>query len=411
MLADPEYRAVFVADGLSVVGDQVTRLAVALVVLERTGSAFAAAATYACAFLAWLVGGPVLSALADRLPRRRLMIRCDLARAALVLLLVVPGLPLWLLFAVLVVSGLLAPPFDAARSALLADLLEGDRYVVGNALSGAVNQAGQVGGFVAGGGLVLLLGTSGALLVDCSTFLLSALLLRLRVRERPLPPAEPSPSLGAELVAGARLVFGSPLLRGLLGWGVLVAAVTIAPEGLAVSVAAELGGGALAAGLLTAAVPAGFLLGSWLVLRLPPDRRPVLFPWLTALSALALAATPLLDAVWLVIALWVLAGTGTALQLVANAAFVQAVPPALRGRAFGVAGSLLMAVQGIVLLVSGALADLTGPRSAVAVCAVAGLAVLGASVLRSAAAGRAAAGRAAAGRAAAGRAAAGRAAL
>lgn len=376
VLADREYRAVFLADGLSVVGDQVTRLAVALLVFERTGSALAAAATYACAFLSWLVGGPALSALADRLPRRRLMIACDLLRAALVLLLVVPGLPLWLLFVVLLLSGLLAPPFDAARSALLADVLEGDRYVVGNALSGAVGQAGQVAGFVTGGALVALLGTSGALLVDSTTFLLSALLLRAFVRERPVPAAAAPPGLRAELAAGLQLVLGSPQLRGLLGWGVLIAVITIAPEGLAVSVADELGGGAVAAGLLTASVPAGFLVGSWLVLRLPPERRPALFPWLTALSGLALATTPLLDTVWLVLAVWTLAGTGTALQLVANAAYVQAVPAHLRGRAFGVAGTLLMVAQGAGLLASGALADRVDPRTAVAVCAVGGLVLL-----------------------------------
>lgn len=376
VLRDPEYRAVFAADGLSVLGDQVTRLAVALLVFERTGSALAAAATYACSFLSWLVGGPLLSALADRLPRRRLMIACDVARALLVLLLLVPDLPLWVLFAVLLTIGLLAPPFDAARSALLADVLHGDRYVVGNALSGAVGQAGQVAGFVLGGALVALIGTRGALLVDAGTYVASALILRACVRERAVTVHDRAPGLAAELSAGLRLVLGSPALRGLLGWGVLIAAITIAPEGLAVTVADDLGGGALAAGLLTASVPAGFLVGSWLVLRLAPERRPALFPWLTALSGLALATSPLFDAVWLVLIVWTLAGMGTALQLVANAAFVQAVPAHLRGRAFGVAGTALMAVQGIVLLMAGALADLIGAQTAVAVVAVVGLGVL-----------------------------------
>jgi MFS family permease len=229
---------------------------------------------------------------------------------------------------------------------------------------------------------VALLGTSGALLVDSTTFLLSAALLRLCVRDRPVPLSQATPGLREELPAGLRLVLGSARLRTLLGWGVLIAAITIAPEGLAVSVADELGGGPVAAGLLTAAVPAGFLVGSWFVLRLPPERRPVLFPWLTALSALALMSTPLLDTLWLVVAVWVLAGTGTALQLVANAAFVQAVPAHLRGRAFGVAGTLLMVTQGLLLVVSGALADRIDPRSAVAVCALAGLAALAVAGLR-----------------------------
>jgi MFS family permease len=69
--------------------------------------------------------------------------------------------------------------------------------------------------------------------------------------------------------------------------------------------------------------------------------------------------------------LWAVAGAGNALQLVANSSYVQAVPAHLRGRAFGVAATLLMAVQGVVLLAAGALAEVTGPRVPVAVLAAA----------------------------------------
>jgi MFS family permease len=381
VLRDREFRAVFVSDGLSVVGDQVARIAVALLVFDRTGSVLAASATYACSYLAWLLGGPVLSTLADRLPRRRVIVACDIARAVLVLSLVVPGLPLWVIFGVLLLVGLLAPPFDAARSALMADVLEGDRYVVGNALIGTVGQAGQVGGFVAGGALVALLGVQGALIVDAATFVVSALLFVLMVRDRPvLAPPDTSASFGSELAAGVRVVRASPDLRRLLGWGVLVAAMTIAPEGMAVAVAHDLGGGSVAAGMLTATVPAGFVLGCWLVLRLPIHRRQQSFPWLVLLSAAALAVSPWLDSIWQLVLLWTVAGVGTSLQLVANAAFVQAVPQHLRGRAFGVAGTVLMAVQGVVLLAAGALAEATGARAAVAVFAVSGLAVMAAAL-------------------------------
>ena len=91
MLRDREFRALLAADGLSVVGDQVARIAVALLVLERSGSAFAASATYACSYLTWLVGGPFLTAVADRYPRRRVMVVCDLLRMALIASLAVPG--------------------------------------------------------------------------------------------------------------------------------------------------------------------------------------------------------------------------------------------------------------------------------------------------------------------------------
>ena len=375
VLADREFRALWLADGLSVLGDQVARIAVALLVLDRSGSAFAASATYACSYLTWLVGGPFLSSVADRFRRRRVMVRCDLLRMVLIAALALPGVPLWSVFAVLVLVGLLSPPFEAARSSLLAELLTGERYVVGNALTNAVAQAGQFVGFVAGGAAVVAVGVQGALLANAGTFALSALLLTVRVRERPVArAAEPTaPGRWSEAGAGFALVARTPRLRGLLAWGVLSAGAVIAPEGLAVAVAHEAGRGAFAAGVLTASVPAGFLLGSWAVLRIPAERRERLFPLLVTMSCVPLLATPFVHDVVVLTVLWTAAGLGNALQLVANAAFVQAVPPHLRGRAFGVAGTMLMAVQGGLLLAAGALAEVTGPRVPVAVCAAVAL--------------------------------------
>jgi MFS family permease len=372
VLAVREFRGLLLSDGLSTLGDQVARIAVALLVLERSGSPLAAAATYASSYLTWLLGGPLLSALPDRYPRRRVMLACDLARMALVACLAVPGLSLWVVFGVLIAVGFLSPPAEAARSALLADVLRGESYVVANALSNAAGQAAQVAGFVLGGALVGLLGVEGALLADAATFATSALLLRAMVREH-VPrrgTSTPTGSALREASAGVRLVWHSPRLRTLLTWGLLSAAAVIAAEGLAVAIAHEQGGGPLAAGLLTAAVPAGFLLGSWALLRVPATDREPLFPRLVALSCLPLLLTPFLDDLVLLTALWVLAGCGNALQLVANAAFVQAVPAHLRGRAFGVAGTLLMVLQGTILLGAGALAEVTQPRVPIAVLAL-----------------------------------------
>lgn len=373
VLRDREFCALFTASGLSVLGDQVTRIAVALLVLERSGSPLFASATYATSYLTWLVGGPLLSALPDRYPRRRVMVLCDLARLGLVAALALVALPLWGVFVVLAVVGLLAPPFESARSALLADILDGERYVVGNALNNVVSQLGQVVGFVAGGALVLAIGVDGALLADAATFFASAVLLLALVRGRTVErPRDAAPtSFLHEAVAGARLVAGTPRLRLLLGWGLLSATAVIAPEGLAVAVARENGEGALVAGILTAAVPAGFLVGSYVVLRMPADGRERLFPPLLLLSCVPLAVSGFVESLVLTAVLWTVAGAGNAVQLVANASFVQAVPPALRGRAFGVAGTCLMAVQGLALLVAGALAEVSAPRVPVALLAVA----------------------------------------
>ena len=376
VLAVREFRGLLLSDGLSTLGDQIARIAVALLVLERSGSAFAASATYATSYLTWLLGGPLLSALPDRYPRRRVIVACDLARMALVASLAVPGLSLWVVFGVLIAVGLLSPPAEAARSALLADVLEGEPYVVANALSNAVGQAGQVGGFVLGGALVGLIGVEGALLADAATFAASALLLVVLVEEHVVLRTDAGAAMLSEAVAGARLVWRSPRLRRLLAWGLLSAGSVIAAEGLAVAITQEQGGGPLAAGILTAAVPAGFLIGSWALLRVPSVRREGLFPALVALTCLPLLATPFVDSLVLITALWVLAGCGNALQLVANSSFVQAVPPHLRGRAFGIAATLLMVLQGVVLLGAGALAEVTEPRVPIAVLALLSLLVV-----------------------------------
>src|SRR5512135_1671862 len=111
VLAIREFRAMFVAHLLSLVGDQVAKVALAILVFDRTSSATLAAATYALTYLPWLVGTPLLSGLGDRRPRRLVMVWCDV----LVGVLVVPALPTAVMLVVLAAVSLLAPPFESAR--------------------------------------------------------------------------------------------------------------------------------------------------------------------------------------------------------------------------------------------------------------------------------------------------------
>ena len=367
VLAVREFRAIAVSQGLSILGDQVARIAVALLVYARSHSALATAATYACSYLPGLLGGPLLSALADRYRRRTIMAVCDVARTILVLLLVLPHVPLLAVFVVLVLVELMAPPFNAARAGTLPDVLPGEQYVVGNAVLNVVFQGAQVLGFVAGGLLVATVSTRGALAVDAATFAVSTLTVLLGVHARPAAQdATSRGSLLADTAAGVRAVRSEPLLVRLLVLAVLGVAAGIAPEGLAVPVASALHHGEIAAGVLTACVPAGFLLGSIAVLRVPAERRVRLLPRLVALSCVPLLLTPLVHSLPVVVLLWLLAGTGTAVQLIASAAYVQACPAEIRSRAYGLAGTALVGVQGLALLVSGALSEGLGAAGAVA---------------------------------------------
>src|SRR5260370_376503 len=114
-----ERRGLWLAFLLSVAGDQLALVALTVLVFDRTHSPLLTAATYAVSFLPWLLGGLALSGLADRLPRRLVMIACDLARAMLVATMALPGMPLWLLIALLFVMSLLHSPVRAAPSSMI----------------------------------------------------------------------------------------------------------------------------------------------------------------------------------------------------------------------------------------------------------------------------------------------------
>ena len=269
LFAESEFRSLWLAQAISLTGDQLARVAIASLVYTETRSSFLTALVYAITYLPWLIGGPLLSGLADRYPRRAVMVTCQLLSAVLVALMAVPGIPLPVLASLLFVVILVESPFLAARASLLVDVLPDDRYVLASAMNQLTVQGSQVLGFAAGGALVLLLDPPGALLLDAASFLFAAALVRFRVRKR--PAAGGGDELGSSwqrLRSGSRVVFGDPRLRGLvlLAW---LAAFWVVPEGLAAPYAQ---GKPTAVGLLLAAQPAGSVIGGlWLSRLVGPD--------------------------------------------------------------------------------------------------------------------------------------------
>jgi len=373
VVADGQFRALWAAQLLSVLGDQVARVALAILVFTETGSAGLTALTYALTFLPDLVAGPLLSGIADKAPRRLTMVVSDLLRAGVLALMAVPGMPFPVLCGLVVAGQLLAAPFAAARAAILPHVLTGERYVVASAVSGTTYQSGQVLGFALGGPLVALVGVPVALLADAATFVVSALILQFGVAEQRATGAVPD--AGARLRDGARIVAGDRRLRSLVALA-CVSAFVVTIEGLAAPYAAALGGGPVSVGLLLAANPLGAALGIVLLARLvPPARRQRLLGPLAVLSCVPLVASALDPPLAGLIGLWVLSGLACAYQVPANAAFVAAVPDAHRGQAFGLAVTALRVTQGIGVLVAGLLAERTGPATAVALAGALGVVV------------------------------------
>ena len=360
---------------LSYAGDQFAQVAIAILVYHRTGSAFLTALTYALTYLPPIAGGPLLSGLADLFPRRRVMLACDVLRAATVGLMAIPGMPFAVLCVLLFCTVLIGTPFSSARTALLPDVLPGDKFVLGSAIGNITFQASQIVGFVAGAAVVAVLNPHRTLGVDAVSFCLSALIIFFGVRSRPSPPREGEArrSLWAISADGARIVFGNPVLRTLLLFGWL-AGFAIVPEGLAAPYAHSLHGSTLTVGLLMAAAPFGTVIGAFGFGKLVgPSERIRVMGWLAMLSCAPLIASAWNPPLAVVLPLWALAGAGGAYQLAAAAAFVQQLTPGTRARAFGLAQSGLYAVQGLGILAGGAVAQAVGPTLAVGLAGLAGL--------------------------------------
>ncbi|WP_329347347.1 MFS transporter [Streptomyces sp. NBC_01261] len=359
LLAVGEYRAVLAASALSWTGDYLCKAAVSLLVFERTGSALASAAAFALGYLPWLVAGPVLAAVAERYPARSVMISCDLVRAALVGLVTMVGMPVPVLFLLLLASALAAPPFEAARSAQLPQILTGDRYPLALALNNAVLYAAQVAGYTVGG-VIAGHSSRAALALNALTFAGSALLLRLYVRKRPATlTAARRTGLWRETGQGYGVVFGDRLLRAIAVITFGVVTFVIVPEGLAAAWASDLGGGGRTQGLIMAASPLGLAIGGLVLNRLlSPRARMRLMRPLAVLAPLVLVPAlldPPLIAVVLVVAL-----SGVAMSLLLPAAqtlFNQALAHQYRARAFGVMNSGVQLAQGAAILTVGALSE------------------------------------------------------
>jgi len=378
VFAVTEFRALWLAQLLSVIGDQLARVALTVLVYDRTRSALLAAITFVVSIVPTFIGGLMLAWLADRYPRRRVMITSDIARCALVLVMALPGLSLIALVALLFVVTFVGAPFTAARAAIYPDVLTGDRYVMGTAVTLTTYQFAQVLGFAAGGTVVGFFGTRTSLVLDAATFAGSAIIVRGWVRQRavPTPVSEDrGPSRLAGIVAGARLVLARPALRWPLLFG-LLAAFYSAPEGVAAPLAHDLGGGAVAVGVILAADALGQSTGAVILSRFvaPPTRLRVMGPLAVASCGVLVLFSFQPD---LVVCLLILIASGlcASYQLAANAAFVSAAPREQRSQAFGLAQGALSLGQGTVMIIAGAAAQHHDPARVIALFGAVGAVV------------------------------------
>jgi MFS family permease len=198
----PLVRRYLWGQSVSILGDSALWLALGIWVRELTGSNALAGLTFF--FLtAPSVLAPLWGAIADRYPRRRILLVGNLASAAMTLLLLGvrgPG-QVWLIWAVMAGYGASFSLLSAAQSGFLRTLLPDDRLGDAQAWLSTVRQGLRLVAPLIGAGVFTVVGGHAVALIDAATFLVAAAtIVTIRVAE---PPVERwSGRWAEEVVAG-----------------------------------------------------------------------------------------------------------------------------------------------------------------------------------------------------------------
>ena len=377
-----EFRGLVVAQVASEWGDNIARVALASLVLARTDSAFLAVLAFVVSFVPAVFGSALLGSATDRLPRKVVLIGCDLVRAGVIAVLAVVAVEdtgVWALLLLLLVAETFTAPFEAAHRAVVPDVLPDARVcLAGTGLLRLLYQADQVIGIVAAGVVIAAVGERAGLMLDVASYLLSALTLALTLRWRPAArDVHAHSTLLADVRAGWHLVFDDPSLRALvlLGWSAAV--FLVAPEAVALAYARDDGAQPVVGAALMASLPAGAALGAWLVGRLDPLQQVRSIVPLAVVACLPLLATSVAPPWQAVLPLWFLSGVAQGFMVPLMTTVNLVSPAAMRGRVNGLAGAGFALVTAATFLLSGGLADLATPAVAVTVAGTVGLALVG----------------------------------
>ena len=177
------FRLLFAAQCASFLGDAIFMVAIAFAVLQVTGSAAALGTVLAVGGVALVLTFSVSGVWADRLPRVRIMVSADVARvvsqSTLAVLLLTDSARLWHLLVLNAAYSVATAFFQPARTALMPQLLPGDRLVAANGLMGTAENLLWAIGWAVGGILVAAIGPGWAIAIDAATFGVSAILLLL----------------------------------------------------------------------------------------------------------------------------------------------------------------------------------------------------------------------------------------
>lgn len=350
-------RRFFLAHAQSSIGSGIAIVGLPLLAYDRFHTPWALTVVLLCELLPAVALGPLLGALADRLPRRTCLVAADVLRlVAFGALAFVPSLGLMIVCAL--VAGIGTALFNPSALASLSQVAKPEHRPAAMSLYSALDDVGLTLGPAIAGGLLIAFDPHVLMAVNAVTFTISAGLLATIPLSAPI--ARSTKSLMASLRSGAREIAARPGVKLLLASStVAVIAVGMVNVG-EVLLARELlgvGGSGLAA-LMTAS-GVGTFLGSTF-----GARTGTTWQWRKAyvLGLVCMAADLILCAIapffWLVLVTFALGGFGNGLALVHDRLLLaHAVPEALHGRLFALhktctSGAFVLAFLGAGVLIS-----------------------------------------------------------
>ncbi len=374
LLRHRDFRLLFAAQTLTMLGDVALVLVLGIWVKAITGSDGAAGSVFLVYTLPALVA-PLAGPLVDRFPRRRIMIVNDLVTMGVVLsLLLVRGFAqVWIIYAVAFCYGGLQILFFAARSGLLVAMLPPEELAEANGLIESLRNGLRIVGPLIGAGLFALWGGGAVALLDASVFVVSAVILS-RIRSPDLPRREREEETPwQELAAGVRHIVRTVDLRRVVFYTaavlIVLGIVEVAVFGL---VDAGLGRDPEFLGVISTIEGVGAVLGglaaAWTMARLGEVRMAA-----AALAgfglAVALDATAVLP---VVVPASVLVGVFVALYFVAyNTLLQRRTPLELQGRVFTASEAITTVPYSISIGIGALIVDVVGFRALYLATAVA----------------------------------------
>lgn len=362
-----------IANAVSMVGNQLTALAVPWFVLSTTGSPVQTGLTAFFSILPVVLAAFFGGAIVDRLGYKRAGIVADLASGATVALIpLLHGLgllPFWLLLALVFLGALLDAPGATARQAMLPELarLAGMPIERASALLQIVERGSRLLGAPLAGLLITALGPQHVLTLDACTFAVSAFAVALVVPGRIFARQELGEPYLRQLASGLRFIRDDRLTRVLVGTLLVTNFLDAAKASVILPVFADtVYGSALALGLIFGLSGGGAVLGA-LIYGLIGHRLSRRWVFVCAFIAVSLPAFVLVLLPPLPVVLVAQALSGLAagpINPILSAIQYERVPAQMRGRVFGAITAGAFVAMPVGVLLAGYLLEWAGLRTA-----------------------------------------------